>query len=96
MFHFFFYVILLQQGLLLLDKFLISNCFHLKLLVYDEAIRSIGQLWVEPWNHLFGLVSYRIHLPGRFRLFHSPIHCLLCAIEVLVKHFILNRVVSEL
>jgi hypothetical protein len=53
-------------------------------------------LWVEPWNHLFGLVSYRIHLPGRFRLFHSPIHCLLCAIEVLVKHFILNRVVSEL
>jgi hypothetical protein len=42
MFDLFFQVLLLQQRLLLLDKFFVSHRFHLKLLVYDESISGIG------------------------------------------------------
>ena len=96
MFYFFFNIILLQQCLLFLDKFFISHRLHFKLLVYDEPICSISQLGIKPRYHLFGLVRYHIHLPGRFRLLHTLIDSLLSSIEILVKHFVFNRVVPEL
>ncbi len=95
-FDFLFKVILLLLHLLAADDLLVGHGLQLELLVNHEAVCGVGQLRVQPRDHLLGLTRQPLHLQRRVRLLHPPIHRLLGSTEVLIEHLVFDRVVSKL